>query len=165
MYRIKRFFNKIIKILQYIPLLWKDEDWDVAYLLRIIDFKVQKMVKYVRKNNYIIDEEIEEQERFAKKLHLTIGKYLDSHKYFPMQHYFDKYNTEIDFVCTGDVHKKYGKLSKMIDVFCDTGLEVPEGHEYYKYQNKYITRLQNYETAAWNRIWNMLKEYGYRLGD
>lgn len=165
MYRIKRFFNKIIKIIQYLPLLWKDEDYSVAYLLSIIDFKVRKMVKSVRENNYIIDEEIEGQERFAKKLHLTIDKYLNPEKYFSMIPYDELYNTTWDFVDTGEIHEKYGKLSKIIDVFCDTGLEVPEGHEYYKYQNKYITRLQNYETAAWNRIWNMLKEYGYRLGD
>ena len=48
----------------------------------------------------------------------------------------DLYNTDIDFVPTGEVHEKYGKLVKMIDIFYDTEKEIPEGHEYYKYKEK-----------------------------
>ena len=151
--------------MDYIPILWNNEDCDVQSLLNFIDYKVNRMAKYVRKNNYIIDEEIEFQEKFAKKLSLTIDKYLNSEKYFPMQWYDDKYNTTIDFIKTGENHEKYGKLLRMIHVFFDTKEEVPEGHEFYKYMNKYIKRINNYETAAWNRIWNMLKEHGYKLGD
>lgn len=164
MYKIKKFFGKIIKIFQYIPLLWMDEDWCVTSLLKLIDFKVQKMVKYVRKNDYIIDEEIVAQEIFAKKLHQTIEKFIDSGKYFPMQHYWDKYGATFKFV-DASYDEKYGQLRKLIDVFEDTEEEIPEEHEYYKYVEKYIDRIIKYETAAWNRIWNMLKKDGHKLGD
>ena len=160
-----KIFRKIKRIIDYIPVLWDNEDWDVSNLLNLIDYKVSRMAKYVRKNNYIIDEEIEFQEKFAKKLSLTIDKYLNSEKYFPMQWYDDKYNTTIDFIKTGENHEKYGELSKMIHVFFDTKEEVPEGHEFYRYMKKYIKRINKYETAAWNRIWSMLEKDGYKLGD
>lgn len=160
-----KYFKKIKKIIEYIPILWEDEDWDISYLLTLISYKVNRMAKCVRGNNYIIDEEIEFQERFAKKLELTINKYLNSEKYFPMQHYADKYNATTDFKETGESHKKYGKLYKMIHIFCDTRQEIPEGHEFYNYMEKYIRRINKYETAAWNRIWSMLEKDGYKLGD
>ena len=31
MYKIKRFILKIIKIFQYLPILWQDEDYDFEY--------------------------------------------------------------------------------------------------------------------------------------
>lgn len=166
MYKIERFFNKIIKIFKYIPFVFKYYFCDdITYLLRFIQFETNNIAKTVKKNNYIVDEEIEFQQKFAEKLGTTIEKYLNSDKYFPMEHYDDKYNTTIDFKDTGEVDKKYGKLCKMIHVFFDAKEEVPEGHEFYKYQEKYIKRMQKYETAAWNRIWDMLKKYGYKLGD
>ena len=112
-----------------------------------------------------MDEEIEFQQKFAEKLELTINKYFDSDKYFPMLNYMDLYNSDIDFIQTGENHEKYGKLVKMIDIFCDTEKEIPKGHEYYKYKEKYIKRIMKYETACWNRVWDMLKKDGYKLGD
>lgn len=166
MHKIKNLLRKISKILQYIPFVFKYYFCDdITYLLQFIKFETNNIAKTVKKNNYIVDEEIEFQQKFAEKLSLTIDKYLDSDKYFKMMHYDELYNTTIDFIYTGEVHEKYGKLRKMIHVFFDTKQEVPEGHEFYAYQNKYIKRIQKYETACWNRIWNMLKKDGYKLGD
>lgn len=166
MYKIENFFRKIIKIFQYIPFVFKYYFCDdITYLLQFIKFETNNIAKTVKKNNYIIDEEIEFQQKFAEKLELTINKYFDSDKYFPMLNYMDLYNSDIDFIQTGENHEKYGKLVKMIDIFCDTEKEIPKGHEYYKYKEKYIKRIMKYETACWNRVWDMLKKDGYKLGD
>ncbi len=38
-----RYLEKIQNIIRWIPILWKDHDWDYYYLYRIIEFKLQNM--------------------------------------------------------------------------------------------------------------------------
>ena len=53
MYKIKRFFNKIIRILEFIKLGWRDEDWDYEYMLDLIEFKCKKMRKYLTNSDIL----------------------------------------------------------------------------------------------------------------
>lgn len=57
LYKVKRFFKKIQKIFEYLPVLWKDEDWDFDYLLTLIEFKAKRIAKCIREDNIIITEE------------------------------------------------------------------------------------------------------------
>lgn len=43
LYKIKRFFKKIAKIISYLPILWRDEDWDFEFLVDLVAFKVERM--------------------------------------------------------------------------------------------------------------------------
>jgi hypothetical protein len=164
MYKIKRLFNKIIKIFQYIPLLWKDEDWDYSYLLELIKFKLKRIKKQLRKENLIIEEELSEIERKIQRTLDAIEKYQGVHDYFPMEHPFSKYKVTKKRV-ESSVHPKYGQLYSYVDIFEDTGEEVPENHEYHKYCTRYYSRLIKYEEASWNRIWNTIRDNGQKWWD
>lgn len=39
-------YHKIKRILDWIPILWKDYEWDHACLLRILEFKLRRMAKH-----------------------------------------------------------------------------------------------------------------------
>ena len=56
-YTIKGYFRKTIKILQYIPILWIDEDWDYGYILSLLRYKLDRTRKNFRKNKNHTDYE------------------------------------------------------------------------------------------------------------
>jgi hypothetical protein len=37
--------KKLQRIAAWLPILWKDEDWDQAYMVRMIQFKLRRMAK------------------------------------------------------------------------------------------------------------------------
>jgi len=39
-------YHRLKRILDWIPILWKDYDWDHACLLRILEFKLRRMAKH-----------------------------------------------------------------------------------------------------------------------
>lgn len=45
------------RILDYAPLLWEDRDWDHAYLLRIMRFKIRRMRRHMEHHAIIADAE------------------------------------------------------------------------------------------------------------
>lgn len=53
MYLIRRTINKLLKLYKWLPILWKDEDWDHYYLGYIIDFKLKQMEQYHEKSQLI----------------------------------------------------------------------------------------------------------------
>ena len=46
-----RFIKRVIKILCWIPILWKDHDWDHHYMFKILHYKLSRMEKSIR-NGY-----------------------------------------------------------------------------------------------------------------
>lgn len=52
-YKIKRFFEKIFRIIDYLPILWNDEDYDFEYILPILRKKVDRIGKKIYKNKII----------------------------------------------------------------------------------------------------------------
>lgn len=49
-----RIIHKIRKILRYLPILWKDEDWDYGYLLYLMEFKFLRMADCIESNDVIV---------------------------------------------------------------------------------------------------------------
>lgn len=49
---MKRFFRFLKRLWAWIPILWKDEDWDPSFLFRIMQFKISRMRKIINKNDY-----------------------------------------------------------------------------------------------------------------
>jgi hypothetical protein len=41
-----KLFRKISKIFQYLPILWKDEEYDYWYILSLLKFKLSRTLKY-----------------------------------------------------------------------------------------------------------------------
>ncbi len=43
---IKRFFRNVARVVRWIPVIWRDCDFDSAYLYRIINFKLLSMERF-----------------------------------------------------------------------------------------------------------------------
>ncbi len=46
---IVRTYNKIIKLFQYLPVIWKNEEWDHSYLFILLQYKIKRMRMYHEK--------------------------------------------------------------------------------------------------------------------
>ena len=51
---IKRLFNFIIKVIQYMPILWRDYDFDSHYALVLLKYKLERTRKKILKDNIIV---------------------------------------------------------------------------------------------------------------
>lgn len=49
---------RIQTILAWLPILWRDRDWDYAFLLRIIEFKISRMRRHHLKHSHAGKREI-----------------------------------------------------------------------------------------------------------
>ena len=46
--------RRIKHILNWLPILWGDRDWDYDFLLRIMEFKLNRMANCIEKNNHLL---------------------------------------------------------------------------------------------------------------
>ena len=45
-YRVRNFFASIARVFSYLPVIWKDRDWDYGFLLDLLEFKLKRIKKY-----------------------------------------------------------------------------------------------------------------------
>ena len=57
MRRIKRFIENLVRIFQYLPLIWRDRDWDEQFLLTLLEFKLRRMSNYFHKYGITVGNE------------------------------------------------------------------------------------------------------------
>jgi hypothetical protein len=48
MYKIKQFFKRIYNLYRWLPIIWKDQDWDDHYIWEILKFKLKNQAEYIR---------------------------------------------------------------------------------------------------------------------
>lgn len=51
-YKITGFFKNINNVIRWIPIIWKDRDWDYGFALEIERNKLRNMLKWYEDNNY-----------------------------------------------------------------------------------------------------------------
>lgn len=66
-WKVRKFFKRLKKIYDYIPLLWEDEDWDHDYLTKMLRYKLTRMAKCIKDNNYV-----EANNRIAKQINYAV---------------------------------------------------------------------------------------------
>jgi hypothetical protein len=93
------FFSQVVKIFQWIPLLWRDFDYDHMFLLKIMRYKIQRMRKYQEKHSVVecpevMIDEMKEAERLLTNL--IEENYEDSEEKALFE-------------------KKYGKITRWLD--------------------------------------------------
>jgi hypothetical protein len=49
MYRIKQFFRRIHNLYRWLPIIWKDQDWDDFYIFEVLKFKLKNQAEYIGK--------------------------------------------------------------------------------------------------------------------
>ena len=52
-WRIKRLFSKIRKLVRWIPVIWNDYEWDHCYFLQILSFKLKLMEEFYKSDKAI----------------------------------------------------------------------------------------------------------------
>jgi hypothetical protein len=50
-----KFFRFLIKWFQYAPILWRDYDWDYAYILRLLQYKLRRTREQLWKYDYLLN--------------------------------------------------------------------------------------------------------------
>ena len=51
-YKIKGFFLDIKNVIHWIPTIWKDRDWDYAFMLEMERMKLKQTIDWYKKHNY-----------------------------------------------------------------------------------------------------------------
>ena len=52
MLRVKQFFKRIYNVYRWIPVLWKDRDWDYYCIFEILKTKLKFQSEHIRKYGY-----------------------------------------------------------------------------------------------------------------
>jgi len=47
MYKVKQFFKRIYNVIRWLPIIWKDQDWDDFYIFEILKFKLKNQAEYI----------------------------------------------------------------------------------------------------------------------
>jgi len=55
MYNIKRFFKRFYNLYRWLPIIWKDQDWDHWYILEIWKTKLKYQSEYIYKQGHHLD--------------------------------------------------------------------------------------------------------------
>lgn len=65
-YFIKQNILNIRRIIKYIPLIWKDRDWDYGFLLELEKAKLTNMLEYFKTSDIIIEDDKKEIIKYIK---------------------------------------------------------------------------------------------------
>jgi len=157
MYKVKKFFQKIKRVFQFIPIAWNDEDWDYDYLLELIKFKCEKMRSYFRKSNILCEKDSKE---IIVGLNRTLF-YIECYRN-PEILYKNRY---------GEFKLNVGYRSepcengcyRMISINKDTKEDLtPEEDEKY---SEYLKKRMDLEQESWNTIFKTISEEGQKWWD
>lgn len=89
----KDFYTGIINLIKWFPIIWKDRDWDDAYIWDVLKTKLQFQANYIRKKgihlNHIRD---------AERMEMCARMIEDIRNDFYTTEHLDYCNTEIQFV-------------------------------------------------------------------
>lgn len=152
-----RFIRKIIKVIQWIPILWNDEDYDYSYLLEIIKYKLKRIKACLWNNAYIEHKALRDTIVDINKCISAIEEYHNADEVF--EEYFEKQPINISYIN----RDKDNGYSEFVSINLDTNKQLTdkENHIYCEW----IRRKNDFEQKKWNEIWNRLKEYGQSFWD
>lgn len=54
MKKIKRFFQNILRVIEWAPVIWKDRDWDYAFVDDILLYKYKRLYKQLQKDSKFV---------------------------------------------------------------------------------------------------------------
>jgi len=128
-------------VLPWIPLLRKDEDWDISYLVRMLQFKLRRMADHIEKADHHRG-----CKRIARDMRITAARfdrYLDSHKYGPPYPLDEKRMLEFERV----PGKRHSRLKRKPPR--DAAREL-----------RWSRQHQAIENENWNAAWETIRTHG-----
>ena len=57
MYKIRRFFRRFYNLYRWLPIIWRDQDWDTSYIWEIWKFKLKNQAEYIGRKGHHVDNE------------------------------------------------------------------------------------------------------------
>lgn len=83
LFKIREFFRSISRVVAWLPILWKDRDWDYYYLEQILKFKLRRMADCIESNALIVGySRVVKQIRYAVYLIDRVQQDVDQTKEF-----------------------------------------------------------------------------------
>jgi len=93
MWRIKQFFRRIRNLYRWLPIIWKDQDWDDWYIFEILKFKIRNQADYIgKKGNHL------SAKRDAEIMYTCYRLMDDIQNEFYGDEYFKYYKQDLNFV-------------------------------------------------------------------
>lgn len=47
---MKRFLRKIVRVFQFIPVIWRTDDWDYRHAIDLFQYQLSRLANYIEKN-------------------------------------------------------------------------------------------------------------------
>ena len=89
-YNIRKFGRFILRLFKWIPILWKQEDWDYEYLYDLIEIKLKELRECFQKDDLHVDSD-----KFAKQISICLA-------------YMDRFRNWDNYIKTPDNLKSIG---------------------------------------------------------
>lgn len=95
---IRRAWNRLLKFIDWAPILWRDEDWDCAYILLILAHKLKRQRECILRNDIILGaQKVHDQIKVAEDALLRLAAddyhaegWVEHQKKWPMKWALDK---------------------------------------------------------------------------
>ena len=116
--KIRRPFKRLVRLAQYAPIIWRNEDWDYAWLYELLEYKLRRVERELRDDpHHMFPERRADQVKRARLCikRLMEGKYVEK-DYDDMERRFGPYtrNLERAFVITQKDKDAYHKAVKRV---------------------------------------------------
>lgn len=111
--KLKNKFNSLKKLWKWIPIIWRDRDWDHYYIFEILKTKLEGVVEYTKKEGISFNKEYDIQK--LKTALRLIDKVQN-------EYYLQKYLDEVDKLTEEDLNKalqQQKKAHKLLFKFLD----------------------------------------------
>ena len=139
---VRRPVKKVIKIIGYIPVLWRDEDWDYEHILILLNHKLYRVAKELEVGNFVGCEDE------AKEVHKVINGF----KSF-MEDDFDSARLE---AIGKEIEKNMEFIERPDGMFELKFSNIPD--KLRAEQKKELARSEKARQAKYNASMNILKE-------
>lgn len=147
------------RIWAYIPILWHDRDWDYAFILRLLKFKLERTRKRIVANDFISEaKQVGEEIQHAEML---IERYLeDDYCREEMKAHEDKWGKlKMEFV---DNPNGAGRIVKFTT---EKALTLEETKQAEKERHAIYKEQDRRQQQDWKDLWDHLKAKMQRFWD
>ena len=152
LYKIKRIFKKIYKILCYLPLLWRDEDWDYEYMLLLLRHKINNLGTTILGNDII--KESKDVYNSTQEVVKAIDKFLKADEVF--SELYGKNYEHINEIIDYDVVYNNDNTSSLQAMINGRPISEEEGN----LLKRFYKDMTKFENESWDSIWDLIKKHG-----
>ena len=128
-YGLRKFGRFIIREIKWIPILWKQEDWDYEYIYELMEVKMKELRECLRQDDMHVDSD-----KYARQISICLA-YMD--RFRNWDHYVKDYN-----------ENRYASLS----------VQIRSKKDLYK-RKASVRRMIAFETDNFNMFWKRFVQW------